>query len=609
MADSNVETFQQWRESLNDEEYSRDDVFGSKYLNLDEHSLPWILKHADCFFSYSRGNQSVEEIHFYPYSVEGQDDEVWDKVGQAIGNLQALKKLRISIRNCHEDYEDSINLNWEILAHILSHIRKKLRIHLDGERLFAAEESRSFARAIHGHPTITCFKDNSGVFPYEASDALYSALATLPALESVELSGRLDTRPEDESALANPESLGGVLRIPSLRSVSFDQFSFTPALCQATANALMEGTGVTKLNFLYCSFSSDECAAMMANGLSRNTSVISITVASEENGALFDALAAALPSNSTLRELSFGFSPSDDDSVAPDDNPGAPDDDSGAHVDWSPMFLAMGRNKGLKTLKVDGFDSMENSLCTAMTNGLGLNETLESLEIRDVNLCDDTAPSWCRALSFLRTNTALKSLGVVVRQGDTESCLSAFRIDIAAMLQENASLESLSIVSMNTIKAENYVALITALQDNRTLQKVILAHCGTLELTDDEDKHMAQILKKNFALESLPNIHLDTRSGDVGAILQLNEAGRRYLIEDGSSISKGVAVLSAVRSDINCVFLHLLENPRLCYRSAVEVSSDSTEASRGSANPESHKGKREQGQGFEEGKESRRRRI
>jgi hypothetical protein len=46
-------------------------------------------------------------------------------------------------------------------------------------------------------------------------------------------------------------------------------------------------------------------------------------------------------------------------------------------------------------------------------------------------------------------------------------------------------------------------------------------------------------------------------------------------VQDGSSISKGVVVLS-VNDDINSVFLHLLENPRLCDRSAVEISDIST---------------------------------
>jgi hypothetical protein len=88
------------------------------------------------------------------------------------------------------------------------------------------------------------------MIPEESMDALYSALATLPALESLIFcnTGR-HARPEDESAIANHESLTELLRVPSLRSVWFDYFSFTPALCQATAHALMKGTAVTKLDF------------------------------------------------------------------------------------------------------------------------------------------------------------------------------------------------------------------------------------------------------------------------------------------------------------------------------------------------------------------------
>jgi hypothetical protein len=54
--------------------------------------------------------------------------------------------------------------------------------------------------------------------------------------------------------------------------------------------------------------------------------------------------------------------------------------------------------------------------------------------------------------------------------------------------------------------------------------------------------------------------------------LMLNAAGRQYLIKDGSSVSKGVDVLSAVSDKIDCVFLHLLENPSLCDRRAAEIS-------------------------------------
>ena len=104
------------------------------------------------------------------------------------------------------------------------------------------------------------------------------------------------------------------------------------------------------------------------------------------------------------------------------------------------------------------------------------------------------------------------------------------------MLQDKISLENLSIEnSQNTFNAEECVVLVTSLQQNAALERLQLYY-GMVHLTDDEDKQMANILKKNYALESLSNIHLVSRPGDVGAILQLNNAGRRHLIEDGSSV-------------------------------------------------------------------------
>jgi hypothetical protein len=223
-------------------------------------------------------------------------------------------------------------------------------------------------------------------------------------------------------------------------------------------------------------------------------------------------------------------------------------------------------------------------------------------------MCDDTTDLWHRALSFLRTNKALKSLMITLEEDATESRVFAFRIDIAAMLQENASLESLSIrKSWNRIKAEEYIALVTALQHNTALKSLSIYPDGSLQLNDDESKQMAALLRKNYGLERLPDFSQKDLAGDVGAILRLNGAGRRYLVQDGSSISKGVEVLSRVNNDINCVFLHLLENPRLCVKSAVEIVSTGASNAR-STNPtvSSGGGKREQAS-VSKGKESRRR--
>jgi hypothetical protein len=522
-------------------------------LHLDDETVPWILDNIDFFVSQSQGNESVEHVRLYPYLVYGHDDDVWDKLGQAIGNLKALKRLCIASFYNGDDDEDPPIVDWDIVASILRHVRQRITMDTTEVIAWAAEESGLFVRAIHGHPTITSF-EVSGYFPYESLDALYSALATLPALESVKLSAA----PEDESAPAHPESLTELLRVPSLQSVGFEFFDFTHALCQATANALLVGTVITRLEFKRCAFCNRDGAAILANALTRNTSVSYIEVESPLFWRLNGALAAALPSNSTWRDLVLSGRRIDND------------------ADFSPIILALGKNTALKTLTIGAFGSMDESLCTAMQDGLGMNETLESLELTDC-LCGESADMWCRALSFLRTNKALKSLRVTFHMDATESCVSTLRSHIADVLQENASLESLSIRRSgcrNGLKVEEYLCVVTALQHNTTLKSLDLGNSGSLDslgtMTHNEEMQMAALLKKNYALERLPGINLKNRGNDVGAILRLNEAGRRYLVQDGSSISKGVKLLGRVNNDVNCALLHLMENPRLCDRSAVE---------------------------------------
>jgi hypothetical protein len=580
MGDSN-ELLQRMMKRGNEDRHVCHRLLSGPSLILDEESIPWILNHIDCFVSLSRGNESIEQVNLLPYAFIAMDDDAWDKLGRAIGrNFHALETLDISTSRGHDDRDEVPPIpipNWEILERILRHVRQKVGVRIDDFE-WDVEEMQALGKAIRGHSTITSF-DCCYNFPYESMDKIYSALVTLPALESVHLSHQImDTLPEDESTLGHLESLTELLGAPSLRSVCFDCFSFTPNLCQVIANGFMEGTAVTNLEFSECSFPAEECAAILANGFSRNISVPSIEVVNPQDAALCNALVAALPSNSTLQKLAFyskGFA-------------------------VSPVFSALGKNTVLKYLKIAVGISMDEPLCTAMQNGLELNETLESLELDNAHLLDDYADLWCRALSFLRTNKALKSLMINLAKNVTESCASAFRIDIAAMLQDSTSLESLLVESYKSIipNADEYVALVTALQHNTRLKSLMFQRTITtaIRLTDDDDKRLAAVLKKNYALESLPDIDLENEARDVGAILRLNQAGRRYLVQDGSSISKGVEVLNRVKNDVNCVFLHLLENPRLCDRSAVEMATASESNNSRSTNPTASGGgeKREQ---------------
>jgi hypothetical protein len=309
--------------------YARNLFYGKLYLNLDGDSLPWLLNHINAFDEEARINENIEIVNFWGYLGEEQDDEVWDKLGQAIGNLQALKSISILTPNNHKENEDLPNSDWEKLVRILSQVRQKTEVKIVGDRSWNAEESRLVAQAIHGHPTIVGFTQDT-FLPYGSLDVLYSALATLPALESISL---LQRTAEHESTLVHPESLTELLRLPSLRSVCFDRFNFTPALCQATANALMEGTAITDLAFILCSFSGEESATMMATGLSRNTSLSDIKVNSSRDQVLFGVLATALPSNSALQSLELWEDGNDD-------------------PEWSPVLLALGRNARLKHVSV-----------------------------------------------------------------------------------------------------------------------------------------------------------------------------------------------------------------------------------------------------------------
>lgn len=228
----------------------------------------------------------------------------------------------------------------------------------------------------------------------------------------------------------------------------------------------------------------------MANGLAKKTSVISIKVDEPFDGALISALTTALPSNSTLRELTLMRCY-----------------DCAIHL--SQIFLALGNNLGLKTLIEGAFGSVDESLCTAIKDGLGMNETLECLEVKYFPVGEDNNDLWCRAFSFLRNNKVLKSLVIEVQNDCFEPDLLPFRVGITSLLEESTSLENLSIFCGYPIKAdEEYFEPVTVLQNNATLKslKLLQNRYNSIRLNDNEDKQMAALLKKNYALERLSDI-------------------------------------------------------------------------------------------------------
>jgi hypothetical protein len=524
------------------------------------HDSTGIFNRVDAFVNQSRNNLSVQEVVLFPVVDPAGDNAgtrryaIWDKIAEGIGNLRGLDMITVEDANLvGEEEENPVVLDWEILACILRRLRRGIKLCMRGcaGLLWGTESLPAFAEAIHGHAMIIGFSTGSG-FPFHCLDTLCSALLTLPALDSVSFNARFGQGPEEEQSL---ESMLELLQSPILRKVLFESIVFTNTLSAAIARALKERSEIANL-YVNSPFPEGGGEAVIARALKTNTTLKCLQIYNRANEAFCEVLTAILLSNSTLQELSFCG--------------------SGCCPWLSPLFLSLQVNNGLKKLTISGFDFIDEKLSTAMRLGLGSNSTLEFLNIYAITAHDDTSlwretahndtSLWREALSFLRTNTALKKLDIRFEQNVTKSHVTAIRMEVLAMLRENESLETLAMVSDDT-SFEDYLVFVAEIQPNTTLKSLELV---TLCVDDDKMKDLIPILKKNYGLEALPRLHHG--SGDIRSILQLNGAGRRYLVQDGSSISKGVAVLSRVSSDINSVFLHLLENPRLCDRSAVEMS-------------------------------------
>ena len=235
-------------------------------------------------------------------------------------------------------------------------------------------------------------------FAYADVGLWCSTLATLPSLQRV-LFGFQEPETEEQRDLVKIEALKELLRAPALRTVEFYSSHFTDALCHATANALEEGSSVNDITFdLRCLFP-DGGKAIIANALKTNRSVTCIRFFGKCDDPLCNTLAAVLLCNSTLLHLTVHAARRD-------------------RCRWfSPIFLSLGMNTTLKSLCVNICDKFGDELCAAIRNGLAKNLTLENLSLEGYLPGDDGAVLARNALSFLRTNTTLKSLAVHFQLG------------------------------------------------------------------------------------------------------------------------------------------------------------------------------------------------
>jgi hypothetical protein len=135
-----------------------------------------------------------------------------------------------------------------------------------------------------------------------------------------------------------------------------------------------------------------------------------------------------------------------------------------------------------------------------------------------------------------------------------DSHVATLCTDLAVMLEDNSSLESLDI-NTDGLSLNNYFTALESLQTNTTLKTLHLHPKLDSVSEDGKIKHLISLVKKNHGRENLDEgLSAQDETGEIGTLLRLNQAGRRYLIQDASSIAQGVEVLIAVRGDLGCLF-------------------------------------------------------
>lgn len=171
--------------------------------------------------------------------------------------------------------------------------------------------------------------------------------------------------------------------------------------------------------------------------------------------------------------------------------------------------------------------------------------------------------SWRTTLPFIRDNATLKSLTISFNGDALDPHVATLCFDSVAMLEKNTTLECLDIKSSG-IGPDAYFAALKGFQRNTALKTLQLSPVLAL-MGEREMNLMVTLVKKNYSLAALDEgVSAHDKTGELGTLLRLNQTGRRYLIEDAASISKGVEVLIGVNNDLGCLFYHLLENPTLC---------------------------------------------
>jgi hypothetical protein len=134
---------------MDNEQQIRNELIGPCMRITKKDSI--MFDNIDSFVALSRDNTSVQAVAFNPFDSEPGNYEVWDKVGQIVGNFTELNLISLNFLPYPDDNDgDEARMpDWETLTRILPYLRRKVSLSLSRTGYDAeVEHIQGLARAI-----------------------------------------------------------------------------------------------------------------------------------------------------------------------------------------------------------------------------------------------------------------------------------------------------------------------------------------------------------------------------------------------------------------------------------------------------------------------------
>lgn len=219
------------------------------------------------------------------------------------------------------------------------------------------------------------------------------------------------------------------------------------------------------------------------------------------------------------------------------------------------LYCYLAKTLLLKTLVFSGgpneYGSIEDAAWNRICCGVAVNKSIVELEV-------------CRGARLSINNSGMRQSIYSLTKNKTLGSLSIF-------FGESAHIQS----------SEALLVTLHKLRKNAALKKGIFSPLPQLSVSRGEE--LNKCFLKNYTLNHCPfrmtpdtsrkdNLRNDRIVMKAEMIRTLNKHGRVYILEDNMNKERGIALLAAVSNNMDCIFLHLKENPSLC-RSSSEAGS------------------------------------